>query len=66
MKNTWKKKANMDARNAFRYNIMNAQYHVQLASFDRRCGYHASAIEQLEEAQYYRCQAMKIVNEFKA
>lgn len=66
MKTTWKKKANMEARSAFRYHIMSAQYHVQIASFERRCGRHASAVKQLEEAQYYRRQAMQIVNEFKA
>lgn len=63
MKNTWKKNANMETRSAFRYNVMSAQYHIQLASFERRCGRHASAVKQLEEARYYRRQAMKIVNE---
>lgn len=66
MKSTWKKKADFDTRNAFRYNVMSAQYHIRLASFERRCGRHASAVKQLEEALYYRRQAMKIVNEFRA
>lgn len=66
MKRTWKKKANMETKSAFRYHIMNAQYHIRLASFERRCGRHISAVKQLEEARYYRRQAMEIVNEFKA
>lgn len=66
MKRTWKKNADTETKSAFRYNIMSAQYHIRLASFERRCGRHASAVKQLEEARYFCRQAMKIVNEFKA